>query len=90
MVNMCDIITPYRCKKCGQDMLFFVTSNNLLIDYKKLFNDLVSLQNIVHNLESRNIKYLKCLVCNKTFIIDWTNRFPCQLTDKECIEKFRV
>lgn len=91
MVNMCEIITPYRCKNCGQDMLFFLTNNNTLIDYKALFcyND-QTLYGIKHYLENKNIRFIKCLVCNKTYIIDWTHGYPMQLLNKDLIKKFGV
>ena len=36
MNEMCRIVPHYRCPKCGQDMLFFVTRRQTLIDYKGL------------------------------------------------------
>ena len=37
MVEVCKKIIPYKCAKCGQEMLFFYTDNGLLIDYRVLF-----------------------------------------------------
>ena len=88
---MCEKITPYRCPICNQDMLFFVTSNNTLIDYKGLAerspNGIYSLRQY---LENKRIKFIKCLVCNKVSIIDWSNTYPKPLLDKEVLEKFGV
>ena len=91
MKEMCRIITPYRCKECGQDMVFFLTNNNTLLDYKALITDRANtLQQLTHYLEPRSIRFMKCLACNKTYIIDWTTRFPTQLIDKSVLNKFGV
>ena len=37
MVEVCKKIIPYKCAKCGQEMLFFYTDNGLLINYKVIF-----------------------------------------------------
>lgn len=90
MKEMYHIIKPYRCQVCNQDMLFFLTANNVLIDYKGLFGRTKNLYKIRQYLEQRRIKYIKCLSCNKIYIIDWTQRYPTQLLDKSCLEKFGV
>lgn len=91
MKEMCRIITPYRCKECGQDMVFFLTNNNTLLDYKGLIVDQAnSLYDLRRYLESKSIRFMKCLACNKTYIIDWTNEYPVQLTDKSVLNKFGV
>lgn len=91
MKEMCKIITPYRCKECGQDMVFFLTNNNILLDYKGLIIDQSkSLQELKQYLEPRAVCFMKCLSCNKTYIIDWTTRYPTQLTDKSALKKFGV
>ena len=71
-------------------MLFFTTNNNILIDYKRIYELYNNAYSLKQYLYTKNIKYLKCLVCNQLYIIDWTTGFPTQLTNKECIEKFGV
>lgn len=91
MKEMCKKLTPYKCKQCGQDMLFFTTKSNMLIDYKGLFDRSVyGLEDITKYLENRHIRFIKCIVCNKTYVIDWTNGYPVPLLDKEEIKKFGV
>lgn len=87
---MCNLITPYRCKECNQDMLFFITPNNTLLDYKKIFDTYQNLQGIRNFLYTKNIRFIKCLVCNKSYIIDWTSGYPTQLMNKKDLEKFGV
>lgn len=91
MREMCRIITPYRCKECGQDMVFFLTTNNILLDYKAMIIDKrKSLYELNEYLESQSIRFMKCLSCNKTYIIDWTKGYPEQLVDKSVLNKFGV
>lgn len=91
MVEMCVKIDPYKCPICNQDMLFFTTSNNVLIDYKGLMDRSVNgIYSIRSYLGERHIKFIKCLVCNKTSIIDWSDTYPVPLADKEELKKFGV
>lgn len=91
MVEMCKKVTPFKCKKCGQDMLFFITENNTLIDYKGLMSNINNgIYGIKHYLENKSVRFIKCLVCNNTYIIDWTHGYPIQLLDKDILNKFGV
>lgn len=91
MKEMCSIITPYRCSKCGQDMLFFTTNGNILVDYKKLFvNNMMTMSEIKEYLAKKKVKYMKCIGCNTTYIIDWTNGYPYPLLDANVLNKFGV
>lgn len=87
MNNMCRILAPYTCKNCGQDMLFFTTSNNTLIDYKRLLS-VGGIYELKHYLESRSIRGIKCLICNKEYVIDWTKGYPEPLLDKDVLKQF--
>lgn len=80
MKEMCSIRAPYRCPKCGQDMLFFVTDRNTLVDYKELMANAATSFDVKSNLYKRNIKYIKCICCNEYHIIDWTHGLPEPLT----------
>lgn len=91
MIQMVELLKPYKCKKCGQEMLFFLTKNNTLIDYKALMVDYsYTLMDIKKYLEDKNICFIKCLSCNKTYIIDWTDGYPVPLIDETILNKFRV
>ena len=89
MKVMCKTITPYICKKCGEEMLFFVTGNpNYIIDYKNLFFKEQTSDRIYNIASENDVSYIKCLVCNKKYIIDWSNKFPEQMTNRKDISKF--
>lgn len=81
-------INPYRCKICGQEMLFFETKYNKLIDYKRFLDNANALDEMKQKIEKRGIKYIRCICCGKSFIIDWSNGWPEQLTDKEVMKNF--
>ena len=90
MKTLCKIMTPYTCKECGEEMLFFVTGNpKYIIDYKMLVIKQQRTANEIYNiLIENNVSYIKCLVCNKKYIIDWSNIYPEQLIDKSSLFKF--
>ena len=46
MIEICKKIIPYKCEKCGEEMLFFYTDNGMLIDYKTLFESGYNLYDI--------------------------------------------
>ena len=89
METLCTLIKPYKCPNCNKDTLFFYTSNNTLIDYKMLFcNEKMSSYEIKKFLEYKKVRFLKCIACNKLYIIDWRDGFPIPLTDKSCLTDF--
>ncbi len=89
MKLLCKVMTPYRCQYCNQDMLFFTTKNNILIDYKGCFvNKVMSSYELKKYLENKRVRYLKCIACGKISIIDWSNPYPVQLKDKNILKKF--
>ena len=91
MNEMCRIVPHYRCPKCGQDMLFFVTKRQTLIDYKGLIpQNTRMLPDVKNYLEDKNVRCFKCLSCNHLYIIDWSDHFPKPLTDKSQLAKFGV
>lgn len=73
---------PYKCIKCGQELVFLKNRNGMLIDYKRLIyknaNTAIEVKNY---LKDKHITGMKCLNCQKTFIIDWTHGLPQQLDD---------
>lgn len=82
-------ITPYVCPSCGSDTLFFTTRHKTLIDYKSMMQkEKMTLYDIKKHLETKNIRYVKCIGCNTTYIIDWRNGYPVPLTDKNYLSKF--
>lgn len=84
------LLTPYRCKICGEDMLFFQTARNTLIDYKPFLDNALSIYDLRDFLESKHVKYLRCLHCNKSFIIDWSEGWPQQLIDPSKLKDFGI
>lgn len=91
MIEVCKKIIPYKCAKCGQEMLFFYTDNGLLIDYKVLFEkEKYNLFDIKKYIQYKRIKYLKCITCNQLYIIDWTGGYPKPLYDTKCLSDFGI
>ena len=90
MIEICKKIIPYKCEKCGEEMLFFYTDNGMLIDYKTLFESGYSLYDIKKYLQYKNVKYFKCITCNKLYIIDWRDGYPKPLYDTKCLSDFGV
>lgn len=87
--SMCNIITPYRCPNCNNDILLFTRNNsNMAIDYKKLIDNGMSLKQIKDYLYERNINILNCICCHSKFMIDWTNGYPEPLTDINILNRF--
>jgi transcription elongation factor Elf1 len=89
-VEMCKLHTPYVCKHCGEELLFFVTNRNTLIDYKNLFVNGKTSPEIYAELQNKNIRSMKCIVCGKYYLIDWSEHFPQQLLDRNSLSKFGV
>lgn len=87
---LCRIISPYICTECGQDTLFFYTKNSTLIDYKTLIMNGTTKQQLIKELENREVKYLKCINCGKIFIMDWRKGYPVPLNDREKLKEFGV
>ena len=90
MVEVCKKIIPYKCDKCGQEMLFFYSDNGMLIDYKTLFDNRYNLYDIKKYIQYKNGKYLKCITCNKLYIIDWRDGYPKPLYDTKCLSDFGI
>lgn len=86
--EMCRSITPYVCNECGNDTLFFITKNGILIDYKTMMERGMSLTQIKQFLYEKNIKYIKCISCNRQYIIDWRNGYPVNLIDRQALLDF--
>ena len=84
------LIPSFRCKRCGQEMLFFTTSSGNMIDYKEFINHMSSLQHLINALTWRKVRFLKCLCCNQSYIIDWSKGWPEQLTDITKLQKFGI
>lgn len=87
---MYNLIKPYRCKVCGQDMLFFENKKQMLIDYKGFLDDDFTLSEMKRNIENRGVRYLRCIQCGRSFIIDWSHGWPEQLMDMNAIRRFGV
>lgn len=84
------LIDSFKCKLCGQEMLFFVTENGSMIDYKDFISKMYSLNTMINMLAYRKVRFLKCLCCNKLFIIDWSKGWPEQLLDIKKLQDFGI
>jgi hypothetical protein len=89
-IEMCKLNNPCTCKECGNNMLFFLTDRNTLIDYSRLFSNGATSPKIYRELQKVNVRFIKCLVCNKCYLIDWSEKFPKQLIDRKTLNKFGV
>lgn len=82
---------PYRCIDCNQEMVFFLTTNGMLIDYKRLlFKNANTAIEVNKYLKQKPIIGMKCLNCQRRYIIDWTHGLPQQLDDKTLNSILRV
>ena len=87
--EMCRIVYPYTCPVCGNHMLFFTRArNNGMIDYKNLIDEKANNDEIIEYLQDKNIEYLKCVICKKMFIIDWTHEYARPLRDRNILKQF--
>lgn len=86
--EMCRIMHPYTCPVCGNDMLFFTRAkNNMVIDYKNIFQT-KDKETMLNYLADKNVEYLKCMVCGKIYIIDWTHNYARPLLYKDALKQF--
>ena len=86
--EMCRIMHPYTCPTCGNNMLFFtIAINNNIIDYKNLIESKTN-NDIMDYLSEKNVEYLKCMVCKKMYIIDWTKGYARPLIYKDTLKQF--
>ena len=60
------------------------------IDYKTLFDNGYNLYDIKKYIQYKNVKYLKCITCNKLYIIDWRDGYPKPLYDTKCLSDFGI
>ena len=90
MKQMCKFIDSYKCNVCNNDTLFFVTKRNTLIDYKNLIRNTIGINDMISFLEDRDIQYIKCLNCNKKYLIDWRNKYPENMTDSDALKDFGI
>lgn len=86
--EMCRIIHPYTCPACGNDMLFFTRiRNNAVIDYKNITQTMNNTE-VMDYLYKKDVEYLKCVMCKKMYIIDWTRGYARPLRDRNVLEQF--
>lgn len=87
---MYHLIQPYKCPACNQEMLFFTTKDNKVIDYKRFISNANTLDETIKYLGKRDIRFIKCIQCGKTYIIDWTDGWPKPLTERKKLKEFGV
>lgn len=87
MKEMCKLLIPYKCKICNS-LLYFLDCNNMLIDYNNLYSKFNYSADLKDYISKRRVKYIKCINCNKEFIIDFSNTWPEQLMNKFLLDKF--
>ena len=88
MNDMINLITPYKCNECNQEMLFFFTKRNTLIDYKALFKRFNTSIELKEYLQNKDIINFKCVSCGKEFIIDLRRGYPVPLYDNTLLQQF--
>lgn len=83
-------IAPYKCQVCGQEMIYFQNKKGMVLDYRGILNQGKTLSETKEMLENHDIKFFKCIYCNRRFIIDWTEGWPKPLYDREKLRNFGV
>ncbi len=85
-----NLIQPYKCPICNEDLLFFTSKHNKIIDYKRFLDNGNTLAEMKGYLEKRDIRHFKCIKCDKEFIIDWSEGWPVPVTDIDKLKAFGV
>lgn len=86
--EMCRIVHPYTCPACGNDMLFFTKARtNTIIDYKNISQEKTD-DELIEYLANKDVEYLKCVICKKMYIIDWTRGYARPLLDRNVLTHF--
>jgi hypothetical protein len=49
-----------------------------------------SIYQLKEYLAEKRVKFVKCLACGQTYIIDWSHGYPVQLLDKNILKQFGV
>ena len=88
MKDLCKTIKPYICPKCGNDSLFFITYKGNLLSYKNMMINGSDIYDIKALISINRVSYIKCLSCNKVFLMDWTKGFPIGWFDKDALSRF--
>ena len=88
MNEMIKLSQPYKCECCGQEMLFFFTKRNTLIDYKAIFRRFTTSNELRDYLQNKDIIKFKCVSCGKEFIIDLRRGYPIPLYDNSILQQF--
>lgn len=87
--EMCRIMHPYTCPACGNNMLFFTRArNNNVIDYKNLMDNMSDNDKMMDYLSEKDVEYLKCIMCKKMYIIDWTKGYARPLLYRNTLTQF--
>ena len=77
--QMYDIIEPYICPNCGNNVIVFETRKNTSIDYKSILRGGISASEMKQELQKRSVKGFRCLYCGHRFLIDYTKVWPSPL-----------
>lgn len=85
-----ELLRPYKCQVCGKELLMFQTDNNRLMDYKIFIDQAYSVNDLRKTLRNHHVKYLKCISCDRSYLIDWSKGWPTQMLDKTPLMEFGV
>lgn len=93
--EMCRLIKPYICPICNKETLFFTNKNGYLLDYRSMLVNnqgriKITMNELINNLEQENVKYIKCINCNREFIIDWRKHWPTILNEYKQLNQFGI
>jgi len=89
--TLCTLIKPYVCRVCRNDTLFFLTTDDRLIDYKAMIEtECMNSDDIYKNMTDMDVILMKCIHCNREFMINWTDiKYPTMVKDvKSVINQF--
>ena len=60
------------------------------MDYKKFFMSGISSEELMIKIASEGVRFIKCLCCDKLYVMDWTKKWPLQLLDISILGRFGV
>lgn len=73
---MYHLMEPYRCPKCHDGCLYFITDDEKFINYRNAFLHSDNAEEFYKLIIRFKVYEFMCLNCNNTYLIDWKSPWP--------------